>query len=177
MSIWDAFGADPVALRDGAWLPVRDGRGNVVCEILARYAHSPQARKVAAELREKVGQDLDDEAEAKLIRQSLTRGVILDWRGVPHPTTGEPLPYTPETAETVFEMRPAFLGAVLVTVGSQERFPRSDDLKEAAEALGNVSGGSSSGVPSSERTASRSSSRKEKLASGTSSRRSRSAGS
>ena len=95
MSIWDAFGADPVALRDGAWLPVYDGRGILVCEILARYAHSPQARKVAAELREVAGKDLDDEAEAALIRRSLTQGVLLDWRGVPHPTTGDPLPYSP----------------------------------------------------------------------------------
>lgn len=177
MSIWDAFGADPVALRDGAWLPVYDGRGTLVCEILARYAHSPQARKVMAELREVAGKDLDDEGEARLIRQSLTRGVVLDWRGVPHPTTGEPLPYTPETAEAVFEMRPAFLGAVLVTVGSQDRFPRLNDLKEAAEALGNVSGGSSAGGRSSRRTASRSSSRKARPASGTSSPRSRPAGS
>jgi hypothetical protein len=169
-SIWDAFGADTKALREGAWIPITDARGNQVCEVLLRYTYSPQARQIAAEIRKAEGEaDLTIEAEARVIRRAIVEGCLLDWRGVTHPETGEEIPYSPETANKLMEMLPEFLGAVMVAAASPERFPRVD-LKEASEALGNGSGGSSGGDPSSRKTGSKGSSKEARPSSGTSSR-------
>lgn len=102
-NIEEAF-LDVELIAEGKWLPLGTDFPNA--EILARGLSSPGAKKLRAHLeRTAPKQDrlssgqLTQEARDRIIRITVARECIMDWRGIG--SGGKPLPFKVETAESL----------------------------------------------------------------------------
>lgn len=137
MSFWDAYREDPKVGEDGVW--VKDFQGGA--EVRLRKPSSVKAREARSRIEERepfrsalkkaarTRTRLPIELEDRLNKEWFARGIITDWKNIPDPNTGEPLPFNPENAMKIFDLAPGFYEDCLSGATNQDAF-KEDNLEE-----------------------------------------------
>lgn len=111
MSMWDEFGSDEDAEKNGIWASYSDFRVRVRPANDTNKEFGAAIRKGMKPYRRLIGPNGEmskstEEALEKVMKIAFCKHVIVDWEGVTHPETGESLELTYENALMVMKRLP-----------------------------------------------------------------------